>query len=52
MTKHTPNESTHRANMLLTEALQIITTNQVLNDAQCASITSRLRDALLVLNGG
>lgn len=50
MAKRAPKEAAYRANMLLTEALQVIITNQILDDTHCISITSRLRDAIRVLN--
>lgn len=43
-------EATHRANMLLTEALQVIITSQILDDAECTIIEVKIRDAIMTLN--
>lgn len=51
MTKRGTGEAGHRANMLLTEALQvIITAVNFLDDDQCLKITSNMRNAIMVLN--
>lgn len=50
MTKRATGEAGHRANMLLTEALQVIITNQILDDDQCLTITSKIRAAIMILN--
>lgn len=43
-------DATHRAIMLLTEALQVIITSQILNDAECTLIDVKIRDAIMTLN--
>ncbi|MGR6091389.1 hypothetical protein ACU4IU_12570 [Brevibacterium sp. CSND-B09] len=50
MTKRTTNEAGHRANMLLTEALQVIITSDVLDDDHCLTITSKMQSAIATLN--
>lgn len=50
MTRRDTGEAGYRAKMLLTEALQVIITNQILDDDQCLTITSKMRNAIMILN--
>lgn len=50
MSKRTRNEGMYQANVLLTEALQIIITNQILDDDYCAIVSAKVRIGIMHLD--